>query len=142
MKRKVVRQGGSLMVSIPAGDTPFKEGDELTVSFDRGKLTYSLGDLGRSEIEKPELKAYSPVRVERKGEVAISPVPFSQPVARQPRITIKKELSPWVQIPPLVEKPVIDGYDKAMGRVADLLLGLVGFGSKIKKRESEKDYSI
>lgn len=99
------------MISIPAKYCPpFKEGMELTASYERGHLTYSIGEI---PVEKPEsFRQPAPVRqpvVE--GEVAT--IPLSQP---EP------------------DKPKESAYVEAVGTLVDNFMDWV-LGKKKKKKE-------
>lgn len=130
MKRKVVRQGGSLMVSIPSDYCPpFKEGMKLSVGYDRGKLTYSLGDLGNIRLPEksgPSILGYPKPTPEPEVEREVSS-PLPQPQAEQ------------AEESETIEKP--DYMQKGIDAVVDGVLDFFGVGTK-PKRIDETENSI
>lgn len=118
MKRRVVKQGGSIMIAIPSGETPFKVGDELTVRYDKGNLIYSL--------EETRL----PVAVEKK---VFHPRMDVEP-SSQPQPTVERE---EVTSPSILSQPEIkpDPIAKAIDSITDRLFGI----SKAKTKELVED---
>ena len=117
-KRRVVKQGGSLMVSIPA-KLNFKEGMILIPVYQDGVLSYLLKD---ASIPEPQLKPQS--------EPISQPqaIPEPRPAQIQPQII--REPEPKTDVPDVIGE-----------LLADKLLGLFGINTK-KKSDKQEEIEI
>lgn len=119
MKRRVVKQGGSLMVSIPANLTMFKAGMELSVSYSRGTLSYSIEDI---PVETPQTV--------RQSETVRQSAPQREVPVSQPEVAGFE--------PARAESPKESVYVEGVGVIVDNIMDFLS-GKKKKKKELEEE---